>query len=286
MLYLLSYAHQELIIISYTVVFSARRLPERAFFHSISIRTPCEPGSGQSTRQKRRSRDAGSPGTRVGARSRTDFVPAWEPRRVLIATKRREPGEDLISQLVRAEEAGSKLTEQELRALIVLLIFAGHETTVNLLGNGMLALFMHPAELDKLRRDLSLVPAAVEELLRLCGPVMVPAPRYTTTDVELGGTTIARGEMLMLALASADRDEARFPAAETLDIARTSSKHLAFGHGVHYCIGAPLARMEARVALATVLGRLPGLRLNTAPDTLEWRGNLALRGVRALPAAF
>jgi cytochrome P450 len=204
----------------------------------------------------------------------------------LIETKRREPREDLISQLVLAEEAGAKLTEQELRALIVLLIFAGHETTVNLLGNGMLALFMHPAELDKLRRDLSLVPAAVEELLRFCGPVMIPAARYATTDVEIGGTTIARGEMLMLALASADRNEAQFPAAETLDIARTSSKHLAFGHGVHYCVGAPLARMEAQVALATLLRRLPGLRLNTAPDTLQWRGNMSLRGLHALPVAF
>lgn len=204
----------------------------------------------------------------------------------LIETKRREPREDLISQLVLAEEAGSRLTAEELRALIVLLIFAGHETTVNLLGNGMLALFEHPAELDKLRRDLSLVPAAVEELLRFCGPVMSPAARYATADVEIGGKTIGRGEMLVLALASADRDEAQFPGADTLDIARTSSKHLAFGHGVHYCVGAPLARLEAQVALATLLRRLPGLRLNAAPDTLQWRGNMTLRGLQTLPVAF
>ena len=204
----------------------------------------------------------------------------------LIETKRREPREDLISQLVLAEEAGARLSEEELRALIVLLIFAGHETTVNLLGNGMLALFTHPAELDKLRRDLSLVPSAVEELLRFCGPVNVPAMRYATTDVEIGGMTIARGEILVLALGSANRDEAQFPGADTLDIARTSSKQLAFGHGVHYCVGAPLARLEAQVALTTLLRRLPGLRLNAAPDALEWRGNMTLRGLRALPVAF
>lgn len=168
----------------------------------------------------------------------------------------------------------------------MLLIFAGHETTVNLLGNGLLALFLHPTELDRLRRDLSLVPSAIEELLRFCGPVLIPALRYATRNVEIGGTTIASGEALVLALASADRDGAQFPAADTLDITRTSSKHLAFGHGVHYCIGAPLARLEAQLALETLLRRLPGLRLNAPPATLPWRGNMALRGLQALPVAF
>lgn len=170
--------------------------------------------------------------------------------------------------------------------MIVLLIFAGHETTVNLLGNGLLALLTHPDELDKLRRDISLVPAAVEELLRFCGSVLTPMLRYATADLEIGGATIPRGEVLVISLASADRDEARFRGADVLDLARTSSKHLAFGHGVHFCLGAPLARMEAQLALATLLRRLPGLRLRTSPDALTWRGNLFLRGLQTLPVAF
>lgn len=204
----------------------------------------------------------------------------------LIEAKRRAPREDLVSKLVQAEDGGGRLSQQELRAMIVLLIFAGHETTVNLLGNGLLALLTHPAELDKLRRDLSLVPAAVEELLRFCGPVLVPALRYATADVDIGGTRLPRGAVLLVAIPAANRDQARFPGAETLDITRTSSKHLAFGQGIHYCLGAPLARLEAQVALSTLLRRLPGLRLSVPPDALRWRGNMALRGLHALPVAF
>lgn len=204
----------------------------------------------------------------------------------LIETKRREPGEDLVSQLVRAEATDGTLSQQELRAMIVLLIFAGHETTVNLLGNGLLALFAYPDELDKLKRDLSLVPAAIEELLRFCGPVLAPALRYAQEDVEIGGMTIARGEVIMISLGSANDDEAQFHDAHALDVARTDGKHLAFGHGVHFCLGAALARLEGQVALTTLLRRLPGLRLNTSLDALHWRGNFLLRGLQALPVAF
>lgn len=204
----------------------------------------------------------------------------------LIETKRRAPQDDLVSRLVQAEDAGDTLTQTELRAMLVLLIFAGHETTVNLLGNGLLALLTHPRQLDALKRDPSLVPAAVEELLRCCGPAMTPLLRYAVDTIALGDTTIPRGEVLVISLASADRDPARFPDAETLDVARADCKHLAFGHGVHFCLGAPLARLEAQVALATLLGRLPGLRLDASPDTLRWRGNLLIRGLHALPVAF
>jgi cytochrome P450 len=204
----------------------------------------------------------------------------------LIETKRREPREDLVSLLVQAEDAGGRLTMQELRAMLVLLIFAGHETTVNLLGNGLLALFAHPDELDKLEQDRSLVPDAIEELLRFCGPALAPMLRFACDDVDIGGTTIPRGEVLVISLASADRDEDRFRDAEALDLARTGSKHLAFGQGIHFCLGAPLARLEGQVALATLLRRLPGLRLDTSLDALHWRGNMLLRGLQALPVAF
>jgi cytochrome P450 len=204
----------------------------------------------------------------------------------LIETKRREPREDLVSRLVHAEDAGGALGLQELRAMIVLLIFAGHETTVNLLGNGLAALFAHPDELDKLEQDASLVPAAIEELLRFCSPALAPIMRYTREDVEIGDMTIPRGEVIVISLSSANRDQAQFHDAEVLHIARTNGKHLAFGHGVHFCLGAPLARLEGQVALATLLRRLPGLRLNTSLDALRWRGNILLRGLQALPVAF
>jgi cytochrome P450 len=204
----------------------------------------------------------------------------------LIAGKRRGQGADLLSQLVRAEEAGETLDTQELRAMTVLLIVAGHETTVNLLGNGMLALFAHPAELDALKRDLSRVPAAVEELLRYVGPAMSAIVRYAMEDMEIGGTAIPTGEVIVISIASADRDEEQFHGADALDIARANNKHLALGHGIHYCLGAPLARLEAQVALTTLLRRLPGLRLNAPPEALRWRGNFLLRGLQALPVAF
>ncbi|ACY15049.1 cytochrome P450 family protein [Haliangium ochraceum] len=204
----------------------------------------------------------------------------------LIAHKRREPADDLISKLVQAEQDGERLDEQELRAMIVLLIFAGHETTVNLLGNGLLALFRQPEQLEALKRDPSLVPNAVEEMLRFCGPATMLAPRYAREDMQIGGVTIAKDELILLSVAGADRDPAAFSDPESIDLRRPTPQHLAFGQGMHICIGAPLARMEAQVAFTTLLKRFPELRLTVPVDEVVWRGNFALRGVEALPLAF
>ena len=204
----------------------------------------------------------------------------------LIAIKRAQPDEALISQLAQVEEGGSRLDEQELLAMVVLLIFAGHETTVSLLGNGLLALFQHPEQLALLQREPERIPAAIEELLRYCGPVLSPGPRFATTEVELGGQVIRPGEPVMVVLASANRDLAQFSDPEELNVARELNRHLAFGHGIHYCLGAPLARLEAQVAFTTLFRRLPNLRLDADPKALTWRGNLTLRGLSSLPIAF
>lgn len=208
--------------------------------------------------------------------------------RDLIESKRKQPGEDLISQLVLVEEAGSRLDEQELLSMVVLLIFAGHETTASLLGNGLLTLLQHPDQLAQLQADPARIPAAVEELLRYCGPVLSSSPRFATEELELGGQLIRPGEPVLVVLASANRDIAQFKDPEELKIARELTRHLAFGYGIHFCLGAPLARMEAQIAFATLFRRLPNLRLAPGVDTasLTWRGNLTLRGLSTLPIAF
>jgi cytochrome P450 len=200
--------------------------------------------------------------------------------------KRAEPRQDLISQLVQVEENGSRLSDEELVAMIALLIFAGHETTVNLIGNGMVALFTHPEELARLRQDPTLIPAAVEEILRFHGSVTGPGPRYATEDVELGGQLIKKGEVVLVSLAAANRDETAFERPEDFDIARAENKHITFGQGIHFCLGAPLARLEMQIALDTLLKRLPNLRLAVPPETLRWRGNPHTRGLLTLPVTF
>lgn len=204
----------------------------------------------------------------------------------LLEQKRREPREDLLSQLVRVEEGGSRLAEDELLSMVTLLLIAGHETTVNLLGNSLLALFNQPAELERLKADRSLIPSAVEELLRLCGPVISVGPRFATEDLELGGQLIRKGERIVVLVPSANQDEQQFANAQRLDVARAGVRHLAFGQGIHFCLGAPLARLEMQVALDTLLRRLPGLRLEVAPESLEWRPSAIMRSVRRLPVAF
>ncbi|HEX2573553.1 MAG TPA: cytochrome P450 [Polyangia bacterium] len=205
----------------------------------------------------------------------------------LVEGKRREPRDDLISHMVQAEESGTSLSQVELVSMVTLLIFAGHETTVNLIGNGMLALLTHPAELAKLRQDLTLVPAAIEEILRYCGPAIAPGPRYASEDVEIGGHLIRKGDAVLVSLAAANRDQAWFQHCETFDITRSDEgRHMAFGYGIHYCLGAPLARLEGDIALTTLLRRLPNLRLAVPPETLRWRGNANLRGLCSLPVAF
>jgi cytochrome P450 len=204
----------------------------------------------------------------------------------LIKEKRAHPQEDLISQLALIEEAGDRLDENELISMMALLIFAGHETTSNLVGNGTLMLFDYPAQLQRLVADLSLVPAAVEEFLRFNGPVLSPAPRFAREDIELGGQQIRKGDMLLTVLGSANRDEKQFTQPEEMDIARSLNRHVAFGQGIHVCLGAPLARLEGDIAFTTLLRRLPNLRLAIPRDAVTWRGNFSLHGINSLPVAF
>jgi cytochrome P450 len=206
--------------------------------------------------------------------------------RAMFEEKRRNPEDDLISALVRAEEAGDRLSEDELLGMVFLLLIAGHETTVNLIGNGVLALLEHPDQLQKLRNDPSFIKLAVEELLRYDGPVETSTERFAREDVAISKTKIPKGEMVLVVLAAADRDPERFPYPDTLDITRTDNKHLAFGKGIHHCLGASLARMEGQIAVGTLLRRMPNLRLKAPPKSLVWRPGLVLRGLKALPVEF
>jgi cytochrome P450 len=200
--------------------------------------------------------------------------------------KHENPKDDLISALVRAEEAGERLSEDELLGMVFLLLVAGHETTVNLIGNGMLALLQHPDQLERLRNDPSLIKAAVEELLRYDGPVEISPECFAREDVTIGGTVIPKGEMVRVVIAAADRDPEWFPDPDALDITRTDNRHLAFGKGIHYCLGAPLARMEGQIAINTLLRRMPGLRLQKPPESLSWRPGMVMRGLQGLPVEF
>ena len=206
--------------------------------------------------------------------------------RKLIAARRAEPRDDLVSALVRAEEAGEQLSEDEMTAMIVLLLVAGHETTVNLIGNGTLALLEHPDQLEKLRADPKGTRPAVEELLRYSSPVEIATERYAREEVTVAGATIPPGGMVLPVLASANRDERQFPNADILDITREPNRHVAFGQGIHFCLGAPLARLEGQIAIRTLLDHCPGLRLAAPAASLRWRGGLLLRGLAALPVAF
>src|ERR687893_54975 len=200
--------------------------------------------------------------------------------------RRRDPRDDLASALIQAEEAGDKLSEDELLAMVFLLLIAGHETTVNLIGSGALALLEHPSQLDKLRGEPALLKAAIEELLRYTAPVFMTTERYAREDVTLHGVTIPRGEMTLGVIGSANRDETVFETPDALDITREPNRHLSFGQGIHFCLGAPLARMEAQTAVNTLLDRMPGLRLKVSPDSLRWRPSMFLRGLDALPVLF
>ncbi|MBC8078328.1 MAG: cytochrome P450 [Chloroflexales bacterium] len=203
--------------------------------------------------------------------------------RWLVRLRRADPQDDLVSALVQAEEAGDHLNEDELLAMIAILLIAGHETTVNLIGNGTLALLQSPQQREHLRAEPSRIKTAVEELLRYVSPVDMATERYAREDVEIAGATIPRGALVFGLLGSANRDERQFPNPDTLDIARDPNRHLAFGQGGHYCVGAPLARMEGQIAINTLLRRFPELRLAHAPERLRWRRGLVLRGLEALP---
>ena len=201
----------------------------------------------------------------------------------VIAERRKAPKDDLLSRLIAAEERGEMLSEQEMLATCILLLAAGNETTTNLIGNGTLALLRNPDQLALLRNRPELVESAVEEFLRYDGPVQGTA-RVAMADVEIGGQTIKEGQLAFTMLAAADRDPAIFSRPEALDITRTDNRHMAFGYGIHFCLGAPLARAEAQIAFATLLRRLPELRLDV--EEPEWGGTFILRGLKRLPVAF
>ena len=205
--------------------------------------------------------------------------------RKLLAARRVAPQDDLISALVQVEEDGERLSEDELLAMVMLLLVAGHETTVNLIGNGMLALLEHPDEMERLRSDPALIKPAVEELLRFHSPVEMATERFPREDTAVAGVTIPRGEMVLAVLASANRDERQFVDPDRLDLTREPNRHLSFGQGVHFCLGAPLARLEGQLAINTLLRRTSGIRLAVPPAALRWRRGMVVRGVEALPLA-
>ncbi|MFD7746535.1 cytochrome P450 [Streptomyces sp. NPDC059698] len=205
----------------------------------------------------------------------------------LIADKRRSPGDDLLSALIRTrDEGGDGLSSAELVGMAFLLLVAGHETTVNLIANGVRALLDHPDQLALLRAEPGLIGGAVEEMLRYDGPVETTTFRFAREEVKIGSTVIPRDEAVLVALASADRDPARFPEPDAFDIRREPQGHLGFGHGAHYCLGAPLARMEARIAIGALLERFPGLARDPSGGEPDWLPGLLMRGVRALPVRW
>jgi cytochrome P450 len=205
--------------------------------------------------------------------------------RRLVADHRRRPRNDVISQLINAEHGGDRLSGRELVSTIVLLLIAGHETTVNLIGNGMMALLQLPDQLAQLQRDPGRIRPAVEEILRYVNPVQL-VNRYASTAMEIGGVPVPRGAHVQLLLASANHDPAYVVSPESLDVTRDEAKHVAFGQGVHYCLGAPLARAEGEIAFGTLLRRLPDIKLAVPPETLEWRPIVELRGLVSLPVTF
>jgi cytochrome P450 len=201
----------------------------------------------------------------------------------LIAEKRAAPAEDLLSELVRVSDQGDRLSEAEVVTMAFLLVAAGYETTVNLIGNGVLALLGDPRQLAALRADPGLVPAAVEEFLRFDGPVDIATVRFATQTVRIAGAEIQADEFVLISLLAANRDGGRFPQPDQLDITRDTGGHLAFGHGIHYCLGAPLARLEAEIALVALLSRFQRLELAADPAGLRWRKSHLIHGLHALP---
>jgi len=206
----------------------------------------------------------------------------------LVARKTREPGgDDLLSALVAVRDEGQRLDEDELLGMAWLLLTAGHTTTVDLIGSGVLALLRHPGQYAAVRADPSLLPAAIEEMVRYDGAVELGISRFTTEEVTVGGVTIpGGGEVVYLAIGSADRDADRFTDPDVFDVRRAGTGHVGFGHGIHYCLGAPLARMEAAIAFRVLLDRCAGLSLAVDPDQVVWQVNPHLRGPAALPVRF
>jgi len=201
----------------------------------------------------------------------------------LIEQRRADPRDDLLTAMIAAEEDGAKLTHEELLTTAILLLLAGFETTMNLVGNGMFMLLRHPDELVRLRDDPSLDRTAIEELLRFEGPVHITA-RIATTDIEVGGQPIRKGEQIAVSIAAANRDPDQFPEPNRLDVGRTDNRHLAFAAGAHFCLGASLARLEARAAITTLIRRFPDIHL--LAEEPEWRDHFVVRGLKELRVGF
>ncbi|GIH94380.1 cytochrome P450 [Planobispora siamensis] len=204
----------------------------------------------------------------------------------ITAARRADPRDDLVSALVTAHDEDDLLSDQELVAAFTLLLIAGHETTVNLIGNGMLALLTHPGQLRLLQDGPELIPAAIEEFLRYDGPVERATLRFATEDMEIAGVAVPKGSVVQISLGAAGRDPALVEAPDTLDITRADVRHIAFGHGIHFCLGAPLARLEGTIAFGTLLRRLPGIALDCPVEEIGWRAGSIIRGVQALPVRF
>ncbi|QBD78141.1 cytochrome P450 [Ktedonosporobacter rubrisoli] len=203
-----------------------------------------------------------------------------------LAARREKPGDDLMSNLLQAREQDDMLTEDELVSMIWLLIVAGHETTVNLLSNGALALLLFPEQLRLLRTNPGLIPSAVEELLRLTAPVLFASKRMAREDLTLHDQLIHRGDVIYISTAAANTDPEKFSDPQNLDVSRQENRHLIFGKGIHSCLGAPLARLEGQIAFSTLLARLPNLRLACEPESLEWNPLFNLRSLKSLPVSF
>ena len=201
----------------------------------------------------------------------------------LIEDKRASPGEDLLSRLAQVADEGSQLSAEELLSMAFLLLTAGFETTVNLIANGVLTLLRHPDQLALLQSDPARLPDAVEELLRYEGPVHVATYRFTKEPVHAGGARIPPGQIVLISLLAANRDERRFPDPLRLDITRPAAGHLAFGHGIHHCLGAPLARLEGQIAIGKLLSRFPAMTLAAEPGELRWRSSTLMHGLHSLP---
>jgi len=198
-----------------------------------------------------------------------DLPQATKLVRGLIAEKRKRPADDILTGLIDAEEDGERLNEDELTAMVFLLIIAGHETTYNLITNAVYTLLTHPDQLRRLRDDPSLIDRAIEEVMRFNGPIHSTKPEYATEELTISGVAIPKGSIVLPLLGSANRDEAAFANADVFDVGRTPNRHLGFGIGVHYCLGAPLARMEAKIALLALIERNPKLRFAVRPETIE-----------------
>jgi cytochrome P450 len=206
--------------------------------------------------------------------------------RELLAQRREQPGEDLLSGLISARDDQDRLSEDELTSMVFLLLIAGHETTVNLIGNGAMLLLADRSRWERLESDRDLLPAAIEEFLRYEGPVAYATSRFTTEPMEIAGRPLPAGASVLVGLAEANRDPGRFADGADVDLTRELNPHLGFGHGIHYCLGAPLARLEAQIAFTGLLDRFPQMRLDGTVDDLQWRPGMLLRGLFHLPVTL